>query len=401
MSKTVKEPLFWLLVMLIGFPQISETIYTPSLPQLADILHTSGNWMQASLSIYFAGFAAGVVLWGMLADYWGRKPALLYGIGMFILGSAGCLLSRTVSLFLISRFVQAAGAATGSIVTQTILRDCYTDDRRARIFAAMFAVLAFSPAAGPLAGGFIAAYADVSAVFMTLVLMGIVIGCCTFYRLEETRPSTQAAAIPLRQTARRMFRDPHIWFSGGFIGIMNGMVFCFYAEAPFIFIHRLGFSTAQYGFIGICEASSAFLAAALNRRLMERRSLDSIIRMALSVILAGSLLLTVVTWAPAFPAALFTTCFVAGNFIVLCGIGLAMPHCLSGALTAYGQTLGVSGALLGLYYYILIGLVTGGMSWLHSENAGVMPLFFCVLSLMMIALYAVPRLYSNIFLTKH
>jgi Bcr/CflA subfamily drug resistance transporter len=401
MNRTGKEPLFWLLVILIGFPQISETIYTPSLPQLAAILHTSGNWMQASLSIYFAGFAAGVVLWGMLADYWGRRPALLCGVAVFVLGSAGCLLSNTVPLFLMSRFIQAAGAASGLIVTQTILLDCYTNERRARIFASMFAVLAFSPAAGPLAGGMIAGYIGVRAVFITLVLMGLVIGACAFYWLGETRPALQAPAIPVRQTARRMLHDPHIWVSGGFIGIMNGMVFSFYAEAPFIFIHHLGFSTSEYGFIGICEASSAFMAAALNRRLMKRYSLNAIIRMGLLVILGGSLFLAAGSTAHSIPPFLFAACFVAGNFIVLCGTGLALPHCMSSALSGYEQTLGVAGALLGLYYYILIGLVTGGMSWLHSENVGTMPLFFCGLSLLMIVLYAASPLRSNVSLTKY
>lgn len=64
MKKIFREPSVWLLIFLVGFPQISETIYTPSLPELASIMHATGNQIQQTLSIYFIGFALGVLCWG-------------------------------------------------------------------------------------------------------------------------------------------------------------------------------------------------------------------------------------------------------------------------------------------------------------------------------------------------
>ncbi|MET6996514.1 multidrug effflux MFS transporter [Chitinophaga defluvii] len=382
MKNIIIAPPFWLLVILIGFPQISETIYTPALPQLAEHLHTSGNWMQASLSIYFAGFALGGLLWGRLADQQGRRPAMLYGVGLFIIGSAGCLLAPAIHWFLVSRFVQAAGAAAGQVVTQTVLLDCFTDTRRARVFAAMFAVLAFSPALGPLMGGFITQYLGVAAVFLTLILLGAVIVTATFYKLGETRPPAIVSHQPLRVTAGKMLRDPHIWITGAWIGIMNGIVFSFYGEAPFIFIHHFGFTSSQYGFIGICEASSAFVGAMFNRHLMKRYSGPAIIRMGIGVMLSGSMVLTVISQLP-LPPVWFISGFVCSIFVIFCGSGMALPHCLSNALTHYEDALGRAGAILMLYYYIVIGMVTGIMSWLHSDQLTVLPVFFLVLTSIM------------------
>ena len=164
MKQIFKEPSIWLLIFLVGFPQISETIYTPSLPELAENLNATGNEMQQTLSIYFFGFALGVLLWGILSDKIGRRPSMLYGIVMYIVGSIGCLLSYNVELLLLSRVIQAAGAAAGSIVTQTVMRDCYDDSRRPQMFAKISAVLAFSPAIGPLMGSIIAQYCGVSYV---------------------------------------------------------------------------------------------------------------------------------------------------------------------------------------------------------------------------------------------
>ncbi len=78
--KKVSVPSLWLMIILIAFPQISETIYTPSLPDISKVLQVSNNTMQLTLSIYFAGFAVGVFCWGFLSDFIGRKPAMLWGI---------------------------------------------------------------------------------------------------------------------------------------------------------------------------------------------------------------------------------------------------------------------------------------------------------------------------------
>jgi Bcr/CflA subfamily drug resistance transporter len=389
MKQLTLSPPFWLLVILIGFPQISETIYTPALPQLAEVLHTSGNWMQASLSIYFLGFAIGGILWGTLADTKGRRPAMLYGLLLFMAGSVGCLLATSIPWFLGSRFIQAAGASTGMVVTQTVMLDSYSNTKRAQVFAAMFAVLAFSPALGPLLGGFITQYAGVQMVFITLILLGTGITISTYYKLEETRPMVITPHPPLWDTAKRMCGDRHIWVTGAWIGIMNGMVFSFYGEAPFIFLHHFGFTSSQYGFIGICEATAAFAGAMSNRYLMKRYTSAVIIRMGIGVILSGSFLLTVWSLFP-WPVMAYVIGFVGTNFIVFCGTGIALPHCLSNALTSYENVRGSAGALLMLYYYLVIGIVTGMMSWLHRDQLLVLPLFFLGWSLILLLLSKVP-----------
>lgn len=114
-----------LLVCLVGFPQISETIYTPSLTEIATSYGVSLNLAQMTLSIYFLAFAAGVFFWGVSSDYLGRRKAMNFGIFIYILGCLVCLISSNITVLFIGRFIQAFGASTGSVTTQTILRDNY------------------------------------------------------------------------------------------------------------------------------------------------------------------------------------------------------------------------------------------------------------------------------------
>ena len=61
-NEKVSVPSLLLMIILVAFPQISETIYTPSLPDISKALHVSNNEVQLTLSVYFAGFALGVFL---------------------------------------------------------------------------------------------------------------------------------------------------------------------------------------------------------------------------------------------------------------------------------------------------------------------------------------------------
>jgi MFS family permease len=103
--------------------------------------------------VYFIGFAVGVLLWGGFSDRYGRRPALLAGLGVYALGCLMALWATDFSLLLAARIVTAAGAATGSVVTQTVLRDCYRGRQLAGIFSFIGLALAVSPAVGVYIGG--------------------------------------------------------------------------------------------------------------------------------------------------------------------------------------------------------------------------------------------------------
>ncbi|MFF2887217.1 multidrug effflux MFS transporter [Paenibacillus sp. NPDC057967] len=373
-------PSLLLMIVLVAFPQISETIYTPSLPDISDAFDASNRLVQMTLSIYFIGFALGVFCWGWMSDLIGRRPAMLAGLVCYGIGSLMCLLSPTIEWLLVSRLVQAFGAATGSIITQTILRESFSGNARNAVFAQISAVIAFTPAVGPLIGGWVDQIWGFEAVFFVLVAISVGLFAYAYAKLPETHPPdarVRAAVVPV---IKRMITSPRVIAFALLIGGINGVLFSYYAEAPFIFIDHFKLSTGLYGFLGIMVALATAAGAMYSRRLLPHYRPETIIHLGLAVMTGGALLLVGVNAMEMADSVLFWSIIVS-LFIMLLGAGMALPNCLSLALVDFRDVVGTAGAIFSSGYYVLVSLITMGMGLLHTGSLMTMPIYFMTLSI--------------------
>lgn len=378
--KKYAAPSLLLMIVLVAFPQISETIYTPSLPDIAIALGVSNSSVQLTLSIYFIGFALGVLCWGWLSDFIGRRPAMLGGLIVYGIGSLMCFYSESINLLLISRFIQAFGAATGSIITQTILRESVSGNKRHAMFAQISAVIAFTPAVGPLIGGWVDQAFGFRAVFFTLVMMSVLLFMYAFWKLPETTDVSARKKVAILPIVKRMLSLPRVLVFGLLIGGINGVLFSYYAEAPFIFIEHFKISPGVYGFLGIVVALASIVGAMMSKRLLSLYAAEKIIHIGCLVMTSGALLLTIVSSLTSLPNMMLMVCILITLFVMLMGAGIALPNCLSLALVNFQDVVGTAGAIFSLGYYLLVSLATWGMSALHNGSLLTMPIYFLGIS---------------------
>ena len=149
-------PAIWLIVLIVGLPQLSETVYTPSLPDIAHALQTSDAMVEYTLTIYLFGFAIGTLFWGKISDKLGRKPCVIMGLVIFIMSCIGCYYSSTIEMLMISRLIQAFGASMGSVIGQAICKDAFHGAALGKVYSSTGSALALFPALGPVCGGIIA-----------------------------------------------------------------------------------------------------------------------------------------------------------------------------------------------------------------------------------------------------
>lgn len=381
-------PSIFLIICMVGLPQISETIYTPALPDIAASLFTSISKVEWTLTTYFIGFALGVSLWGKWSDHIGRRKAMLLGLLTYILGSLCCSLSPSINWLLTGRLIQAFGASVGSVITMTIMRDVFTGSERNKIFSVVAMALAFSPALGPLMGGFIVQWFHWQANFIVLISMGIALSIYCFRCLPETHPNLgkNSGSYNFIHVGKRLLTDKHVLACAFLVGGFNGILFSYYAEAPYLFINLMHYLPSYYGMLGICIALASILGSFISHRLNRFFKPEKIILIGCSITFLSFALLMLCAMSGIIDSSniivqslsLFTP--MLGFFI---GFGIAIPNILSIALSAYQDVVGTAGSIFGFIYYILIATLLFGMGFLHDGTFLPMPAYFMMISSIM------------------
>ncbi|SKA71805.1 multidrug effflux MFS transporter [Enterovibrio nigricans] len=345
----MKTPPLWLLSTLMMFPQVAETIYSPALPDLANTFEISSDTASLTLSVYFTAFALGVFVWGRLCDVIGRRKAMLGGLLTYCVGCALASVANDFSVVLLARVIAAFGAAVGSVIGQTILRDAFEGPALAKVFSIMGMAVAISPVIGLLAGGVLTTQWGYLGVFLALMISAGILLASTFIKLPETKPNN-TQRIPLFGLAIRMAKDASIWRNAILIAMFNLLLFGFYAIAPFSF-ERMGYSSIEFSYSGFALAAGSFLGGLLNKSLVQRhQNLDRIVAVACGLMLIGSVGVCVLSdsiW------------LLAPMMLVVMANGIAIPNVLGRALANYRDVAGSAGALFGLMYYLMLGAALG------------------------------------------
>lgn len=339
------RPSLKLAIALVMFPQIAQALYSPALGDISLKFAVGAEMAAQTLSVFFLGFALGVMVWGCACDRIGRRPAMLGGLALY---ACATVLGMSVGSFhalLAAQALAAFGAAVGSVVTQAMLRDRYQGAQLGQVFSVMGIALAASPAIGLFSGASLLGLLGYQGVLGGLLSLSLVLLLWSACSLPETLPA-RLPSPPLSKTLRRMLADLSIWRSSFLVAAFNVALFSYYNLAPFQF-ERLGLSSALLGYSGVILALGSGLGAWLSKWLLARGVEGSrLSAMAALVLLIGGV---------SIQALLDSGGFVVPMLLVVLAFGMAIPNVLGAALVHYRDCFGTAGALFGLFYYALIG----------------------------------------------
>lgn len=210
--------------------------------------------------------------------------------------------------------------------------------------------------------------------------MSVLLFLYAFVKLPETTDVSTRTKVAIMPVIQRMLRSPRVLVFGLLIGGINGVLFSYYAEAPFLFIEYFQMSPGVYGFLGIIVALASVIGAMISKRLLTKYAPERIIHLGCLVMTVGALLLTGASSLSMLPDIIMLLCVLIALFVMLLGSGIALPNCLSLALVSFHDVIGTAGAVFSLGYYLLVSLATWGMSLLHNGSLLTMPLYFLGIS---------------------
>lgn len=390
MQALQKTPPIWIMVLVAGLSQMSETVYTPSLPEIARALQASASMVEYTLTIYLFGMAIGVLFWGKLSDSVGRKPCIIAGLLIFIAGCFGCYFSTTITMLMISRFVQAFGGSIGSVLGQALCRDAFCGPELSKIYATMGSALAVFPAFGPIIGGCIADNFGWVNIFLFLIAFALFVCISVIFYLPETHDVTRRKKVSAIAIGKKMMSDKKVIGLGLIVAASNGILFSYFAEGSFFLIDLLNLSASKYGMSFMFIASATMLGGVVSKKLHAYFNSMIIMNFGLSVVLCSTALFSSIILLTPFiafsPLTLILTTIGLHMFTVF-GICIITSNALACALVDYKDCIGTASSLFGCFYMVGISLSTFGMGMLHNGTLFAMPLYFLAIAIFMKIIY--------------
>jgi DHA1 family bicyclomycin/chloramphenicol resistance-like MFS transporter len=334
-------------------------MYLPGLPTIGREFGVDAAATQVSVASYFAGVAVGQAFYGPLSDAVGRKPALYFGLVVFILSSIGCAWADSVNTLVVFRFLQALGGCAPIVIPRAIVRDHFDQVGSIRMLSMLMLVMGLAPILAPLIGGQLLVNFGWRSVFWLLATYAVVWLIVVAFRLPESLPierrRRQPVAVVLSTYLRLLLDRTYICYVLSGALIFAGLL-TYVSGSPYVFIELFHVSPERYGLYFGVNACGIMAASQTNRWLATRVEARRIVGIVLIVAMTASLVLLFDAYS-GFGG--FAGILVPLFFYIACH-GFVLPNTTALAMAPHGKVAGSASALLGTVQFVLAS-VTGAL----------------------------------------
>ncbi|KTC84808.1 multidrug effflux MFS transporter [Legionella cincinnatiensis] len=359
MHQVSLQPLLvFVVLMLMVLMQMTTDQYVPSLPAITKVFNTNEASIQLTLSLFMLGLSISHVFYGPLSDKIGRKPPLMFGVGLSILGSLCCFLAPTVFVLIIGRFIQGFGIGCCGSVGRSLVRDLFTDRVLSKIGSYVGIVSVFIMVASPVLGGYIQEHFGWRINFLCLFVLGIVIWLFALCTLPETNKNLNPEATKIRVMRENYFT---LLRSKVFLGYALCACFAcagllaYLAIAPFLFQDVLGLSPIEFGQLTIFIAGAICVSGIINSQMVMGKGVSHMVFLGVIFMIIGGL--TMLCLAFLGMKNVLSIMIPVSFFSV--GVGFTFINAFAGAFHPFPHMAGTVGALYACMQDLSAALSTG------------------------------------------
>jgi DHA1 family bicyclomycin/chloramphenicol resistance-like MFS transporter len=297
--------IFPLLAAITFIAPLAVHMMIPALQAIQTDLKISQGLAQATLALVMVVMAFSTVVYGGLSDQWGRKPVLLGGLALYVIGSELCYIAPDIWTLLAGRTLQGIGAGCGVVLARAIARDVYGMERVAQVIAYLTTAYVLGPLVAPPLAALMLPILGWRFLFLIPTILGLALIAVALFHLPEThRPVAQGPGMGMGlmrivtttfSTYVRLLRIRRFTAFALVPGLESGAFFANAAASPFLAMGTLGISPAEYAlwflFLPIGFMTGNFISARIgNRAPIERMTfLGTIICFAVVILQAVGL----------------------------------------------------------------------------------------------------------------
>ncbi|APO81520.1 MULTISPECIES: multidrug effflux MFS transporter [Pseudomonas] len=381
------------MVLILGalsaFGPLAIDFYLPAFPAMAQAFATDEKHVQATLAAYFLGLSIGQLAYGPVADRFGRRKPLMFGVTLFTLASLACAYAPNLDTLVLARFVQALGGCAGMVLSRAIVSDKCDPVASAKVFSQLMLVMGLAPILAPMLGGVLVNVAGWQSIFLALSLFSA--GCllAVSLGLPESLPEhipRQPLSGALRQYLR-LFADRVFVGHALTGGIAIAGMFAYIAGSPFVFIKLYGVPAEHYGWLFGTNAAGFILVAQVNARLLAKRGPAFLLARAVWLYLVAGLALLGV--AALRPTQLWP--LLVPLFVCISSLGCIIPNASACAMSGQGARAGSASALMGCLQFSVAAGAAALVGLLHDGSAVPMALVISLCGALVVSVALLTR----------
>ncbi|MFJ7813355.1 multidrug effflux MFS transporter [Pseudomonas asiatica] len=381
------------MVLILGalsaFGPLAIDFYLPAFPAMAQAFATDEKHVQTTLAAYFLGLSIGQLAYGPVADRFGRRKPLMFGVTLFTLASLACAYAPNLDTLVLARFVQALGGCAGMVLSRAIVSDKCDPVASAKVFSQLMLVMGLAPILAPMLGGVLVNVAGWQSIFLALSLFSA--GCLLAVSLGlpeslpehiPRQPLSGALRQYLRLLADRVFVGHAL--TGG---IAIAGMFAYIAGSPFVFIKLYGVPAEHYGWLFGTNAAGFILVAQVNARLLAKRGPAFLLARAVWLYLVAGLALLGV--AALRPTQLWP--LLVPLFVCISSLGCIIPNASACAMSGQGARAGSASALMGCLQFSVAAGAAALVGLLHDGSAVPMALVISLCGALVVSVALLTR----------
>lgn len=381
------------IVLILGalsaFGPLAIDFYLPAFPAMAQAFGTDEKHVQTTLAAYFLGLSLGQLAYGPVADRFGRRTPLLFGITLFTLASLACAYAPNLQTLVLARFVQALGGCAGIVLSRAIVSDKCDPVASAKVFSQLMLVMGLAPILAPMLGGVLVNVSGWQSIFLALSLFSAACLLAVSLGLPESLPPDmprQPLSGALRQYLRLL--GDRVFLGHALTGgIAIAGMFAYIAGSPFVFIKLYGVPAEHYGWLFGTNAAGFILMAQVNARLLAKRGPAFLLARAVWLyLLAGLALLCV---AALRPESLWP--LLVPLFLCIASLGCIIPNASACAMSGQGARAGSASALMGCAQFSVAAGAAALVGVLHDGSAVPMALVISLCGVLVVSVAMLTR----------
>jgi DHA1 family bicyclomycin/chloramphenicol resistance-like MFS transporter len=335
------------LALLLGLQPVMTDLYLPALPLLARELAAPMSATQLTMSALILAFGLSQLVWGPVADRFGRRPVLLASLSLLVLASIAAATAPGIGWLIVWRAAQGAMMAAAVVCARAMVRDLYEPYHGARVMSLGLSGLGVLAISAPLLGGGLAMALGWRSALGAVAIFALIVLTFVWRALPETLAVCNPRALhgPMMiANAREVLTHRGFQSWALLVTTAYGGLFTLLAASSFAYVEVLGLTPAQYGVAMATGSLSYLLGTFVCRRWLRRVGLLGAVRRGGWFSLAGGMGMLLCALVPSLAS---VALMLTAQCLFMFGHGIHQPCGQTGAISPFPQMAGVAAALAG------------------------------------------------------